>query len=642
MADTEVKVKPEQTASPLVGAQAVATTLGDTTKIDIDHNKVLIDTLIEAGLSSKLNYSELETFTTISNNRDTIYQLIDTMLQDSAVSSVVKTFAEEATEQADNGHIIWCESSDPKVSRYVNYLLNVMNVDKNIYSWAYSLVAYGDVYLKLFRNSDYEDELFDKTKVDKAFSARNILNENLNKTDLDESVNLNIHYADDAYSYYVEMVPNPGTMFELTRYGKTYGYVETPDMDDINRFDFTTINNMANGQNAPITNYRMKSNDVNVYQADDYVHAFLADGESRYPEKVDLFYTEDDYKNKVNSHAFSVKRGKSMLYDSYKIWREKSLMEAAILLTRLTRSSLIRLIQYEAGDMPKEQVKAVGRRIKELFEQKTALDTNNSLSEYTDPGALINNVYFPTHEGKGSISVTPIGGDFNVKDLVDYDDWVNKFYAAYGIPKAYYGWTQDGAGFNGGTSLSIVSTIFAKGVKRVQNALIQMVSDAISLFLLDRGYKTYINNFVLKMKSPVTQEEKDYREALGNKVNSISNIQSLFGDVEDKCRKLELTKILVSQLEYGDEMAAIIEEEIKATKRAEEEAAEKEAAENENSEESEDLDLDLGNSSAAPMESFNSVSESAELLTEDITEAVIDEDKLPPMEDIDIDFSRNN
>lgn len=299
MADTEVKVKPEQTASPLVGAQAVATTLGDTTKIDIDHNKVLIDTLIEAGLSSKLNYSELETFTTISNNRDTIYQLIDTMLQDSAVSSVVKTFAEEATEQADNGHIIWCESSDPKVSRYVNYLLNVMNVDKNIYSWAYSLVAYGDVYLKLFRNSDYEDELFDKTKVDKAFSARNILNENLNKTDLDESVNLNIHYADDAYSYYVEMVPNPGTMFELTRYGKTYGYVETPDMDDINRFDFTTINNMANGQNAPITNYRMKSNDVNVYQADDYVHAFLADGESRYPEKVDLFYTEDDYKIKL-------------------------------------------------------------------------------------------------------------------------------------------------------------------------------------------------------------------------------------------------------------------------------------------------------------------------------------------------------
>ena len=49
-----------------------------------------------------------------------------------------------------------------KISKFVNYLLNVMNVDKNIYGWVYSLLKYGDLYLRLFRESDYEDIFFKK------------------------------------------------------------------------------------------------------------------------------------------------------------------------------------------------------------------------------------------------------------------------------------------------------------------------------------------------------------------------------------------------------------------------------------------------------------------------------------------------
>lgn len=1098
------KVKPEQTKSPLTGAQTKATTLDSTTKLDIDTQKALIDMLIDAGTNSSFDYAALTNFTTISNNRDQIYQLIDTMMQDSSVSSVVRTFAEDATEVADNGHIMWCESSDPKISKFINYLLNVMNVDKNIYGWAYSLVTYGDVYLKLYRESDYEDPLFNKNNIETTYAARNVLNEDYKK-ELDESINISMHKISDPYSYYVEMVPNPGTMFELTKYGRTYGYVETPDMDLLNTFDYSTITNMAGATNNLVNNYRMKSSDVNVYQADDYVHAFLADSESRYPEKVNLFYNEEDYKAGTNVHAFKVKRGKSMLYDSYKIWREKSLLESAILLTRLTRSSLIRKVQVEVGDMPKEQVKLTLRRVKELMEQKTALNTDQSMSEYTDPGAVINNIYFPTHNGQGAISVESIGGDYNPKELVDLDDWTNKFYSSYGIPKQYFGWClgkdtelilldgtthtieelynnkanyigkgimgcnkdgslcptkisnviltnehapllriwldngkyvdvtpdhrmmlrdgtfveaqnltegdslmpyydkiknnrryvldnklghfvaqyqtvsakngepvevgynihhkdknklnddfdnliklsvedhckihnydlatlhklanekriasgetvnanvggkyitngvyyttlksgeelpdgfwfegpaksdetkskmraarlqvladhpeyknlggfkageaseetinhmkagqaaywanmtdeersarrelsrangkasigamqaarmaklqaekpdavrtprklrcpvcdsifelnlnnseyanylqlnklyfccpehrvaldaggklarsyalylksncdeseyeknrlsgearpdtflkyntlqtrldtlntyvpevnhkvvkieklstdnvvyditveddchtfalangifvhncDDGAGFNGGTSLTILSSVYAKGVKRVQNALIQMITDAVSLFLINRGYKSYLNNFTLKMKAPLTQEEKDYREALSNKVNAVSNIQALFSDVESKERKLRIAKTLVSQLDYGDELGAIIQEEIDAAIAAEKQAEEEEAAaqaEENNTDntdkESEDIsldDLDLGNSGDAPLESF-SHEDNLDILTEDGANVIVEEDELPSAADIDIDLSRND
>ena len=148
MAENESKNKQ---SSPLVGSQAKPTTLDNTTTLDIDTKKVLADNIIEAGLSRKLDIAALENFTSISNSRDQIYQLIDTMAQDSSVSAILKTYAENVCEPADNGHVIWCEANDPQISKFVNYMLNVMNADKNMYGWAYTLTKYGDLYLRLFR-----------------------------------------------------------------------------------------------------------------------------------------------------------------------------------------------------------------------------------------------------------------------------------------------------------------------------------------------------------------------------------------------------------------------------------------------------------------------------------------------------------
>jgi len=134
MAEEEKKVtKKPKSKSPLIGNQAKPVVLDSTTKLDIDTNKVLVDNIIEAGLSSKLDISALEHFTSISNARDQVYQLIDTMCQDSSVSSIVRLYSEDVTEMSDSGHIVWAESQDPNISKFVNYLLNTINVDKKIF-----------------------------------------------------------------------------------------------------------------------------------------------------------------------------------------------------------------------------------------------------------------------------------------------------------------------------------------------------------------------------------------------------------------------------------------------------------------------------------------------------------------------------
>jgi hypothetical protein len=129
----EKQKKAKAPKSPLIGNQAKPAVLDSTTKLDIDTDKVLVDNIIEAGLQSRLDIAALDKFTTISNSRDQVYQLIDTMCQDATVSSIVRTYSEDVCETGDNGHIVWCESQDSKISKFVNYLLNVMNVDKNIF-----------------------------------------------------------------------------------------------------------------------------------------------------------------------------------------------------------------------------------------------------------------------------------------------------------------------------------------------------------------------------------------------------------------------------------------------------------------------------------------------------------------------------
>lgn len=650
--------------NPLIGSQAQPTTLDDTTKIDIDVNKELFDDVIQAGLNRVLNASALENFTQIANSRDQIYQLLDTMMQDGMVSAVVRTFTEDACDTADNGHIIWAESTDPKVSKFVNYLLNVMNADKKLHGWCYSLITYGDVYLRLGRESDYEDKFFNIEKINNVFSTRNILNEEIenNNQSVDESVRMNMRSISDHYSYYVEQVPDPSTMFELIKFGKTCGYVETPNSKT--GYNFSESINMAGATTMAVANYKMKSTDVILHQADDFVHGYLLDNISRYPETVEIFNPDPNdptanIDSISNSTTYQVRRGKSMLYDSYKIWREKSLLESAILLTRITRSSLIQKVSVEVGDMSKEKARQILRNVKQMFEQKTSLDPNASMTEYTNPGAVVNYVYFTTHGGKGAVSVESIGGDVNIKDLADLDNWINKFYAAFGIPKQYFGNTDDAAGFNGGSSLALISSVYAKGVKKIQNALIQMISDAVSLFLIDRGYKTYLNKFVLKMKAPVTQEEKDYRASLTEQISAISNMQSLFVDVEDKARKLRILKSLVASLNYGDEILNEIDGEIEEAEEAKKKAEEEAAVEGN---EGEDLDLsagteetsgetggtediDLGMSSAATEESFNTNPGQLRLMEDlpDLDALLTEDDDLPKPEDLDknIDFTKN-
>ena len=263
-------------------------------------------------------------------------------------------------------------------------------------------------------------------------------------------------------------------------------------------------------------------------------------------------------------------------------------MENSVLLNRLTKSSILRTINVEVGDMGKTEVQTLLRRIKVMVEQKTAYNVNSSMQDYINPGPMENILYFPTHDGKGAVSTAQIGGDVEVGDLNDLDYWKKKLFASLGIPGQFLGDTDDATGFNGGTSLSLISSRYAKTIKRIQNAYIQMYTDAVNLILLDRGQQNFINKFTLHMQSPATQEERDRRENLSNSINSIREIMGLLDDIDDKQTKLEILKSLLAGAITNQEVIGFIQDEID---KINSESTEEES--NESTLDSEEMDFDF-------------------------------------------------
>ena len=139
------------------------------------------------------------------------------------------------------------------------------------------------------------------------------------------------------------------------------------------------------------------------------------------------------------------------------------------------------------------------------------------------------------------------------------------------VPKQFFGLTDDGAGFNGGQSLSIISSRYGKAIKRIQNTMVQCLTDAINLMLIDRGLTSYVNKFTIKMLAPITQEELDRRENVTNRLRVVSDTMNTLSDIEDKSTRLKILKSLLSTTNQDPEVLALIQQQIDAFEKEEKE-----------------------------------------------------------------------
>lgn len=550
----EIEVDTVQDTSNIYDKQ-IQSTPKPQADIGIETTHSVVSEILELNDVSDLDRNALASFLNVSRGRDQEYAIIDQMCQDSIPSAMLELCVEDATAMNEDKKIVWVTADNPNIGKTVEYILNALQVNKYIHRWVSCIVKYGDVYLRLYRKSEYgDDPLFKNDKNNRKF-----LNEDAKKA-VKEDINVHVDKETDPLVLYADMIDNPATMYELTKYGKTAGFIQT---------HLPKQTTQANTKTGPLDMYsysykqQFRQDDIDIYEPYMFVHGSLDDNIDRVAQEVTIILNKDPNDiEQADSATYKVRSGQSVFYNLFKIWRELSLLETSLILNRLTKSGVTRVIQVETGNTAKEETSQILQSVKQLIEQKAAFNPGSSFAEYNNPGPLENNIYVPTHDGKGAITTTQIGGEYDPKQLTDLDYFKNKFYGAMGIPKQYFGDTDDGAGFNGGQSLTIISSKYAKKIIKIQAAVLDMLTTLVNVFLLDREMDAYVNKFTLHMLPPMTQEDLDRRDYSANQIGLVRDIMDLLTDLQDNSVKLSILKILLSNIINDSEVIDLIQKEI--------------------------------------------------------------------------------
>jgi len=488
----------------------------------------LSDNVTNALLS---DISAIQEFRTISSNRNDKYTGFEEMLEDPIIAAALEMYADDACQYNDNGQIIWAEGDDVEAVKAANRLINVLDINKNCWRDIYSLCTYGDLYLRLYKEGDESDYVTIYDRLDNDSSQLLIKPEEPTKK----------------YEEYIEYVENPASMFDLQTKGKTAGFMRVCDASKIK------TNNIYNSQ--PLQT--VESGNVISYDRMSFIHISLSESIKRNPELLQVTYGEDGTDNKI----YKVKSGKSILEDAYPVTQTLKLLEDSLVLNRMTRSAILRLVQVEVGDMPKADVTNLLHRYKNQFEQKIAMNVNTGLTKsFNSPGPMDNMVYTPTKNGIGAITVQNIGGDVNVKDIVDLDYFNNKKLAALKIPKQFLNFdSPEGIGGNG-VSLTKISSRYAHTIIRIQNAYTQGITDLLNYFFINNKLD-YVNKFNIRMVSPSTLEDNERSEKLNNDIGQTRDLIDLVSELDDK-ERLEVLQYLFSNKLKLSEIAEIIQKHI--------------------------------------------------------------------------------
>lgn len=465
-----------------------------------DDDKDLANRQIKSAESGSLiDLEAISKFRTLSSDRQERYAQFEDMLKDATIAAAIEMYADDSTQyDYRTGRVIWAESDDADIAKACNRLIDVLGINEKAWSHIYALCAYGDVYLRLYRKGDQSDyaQMFE--------TQANQTTLRVKKEDSSRPIEEYIEYVDD-----------PATMYDLQERDKTSGFIrmiQTNDPDKQNSY-------------TSLVSKTFNVGDVNLYDRKSFVHICLAGNITRNPELIAL----SDGKSTT---VYKVKTGKSILADAYEPAQTVKLLEDSLMLNRVTKSALVRILQIEVGNMPKSEMEALLRRIKGMIEQKMAYNaTSGYVSSYNSPGPVENIIYVPTKEGKGQITTTNLGGDVNVRDIVDVDYFNNKKLSALKIPKQYLNYDAP-EGLGNGTSLTKLSSRYAHTIMRIQNAYISGITTLLNLYFLDKGLD-YINDFTLKMVSPSTIEDTERDEQITSRLTQARDILDMISEKTD-------------------------------------------------------------------------------------------------------------
>ena len=202
--------------------------------------------------------------------------------------------------------------------------------------------------------------------------------------------------------------------------------------------------------------------------------------------------------------------GTSILETVFKTFKQKELLEDAIIIYRVHRAPERRVFYIDVGNMPTHMAMGFVERVKNEIHQRripSISGGSNQIDTTFNPLSINEDYFFPqTAEGRGS-KVETLPGGTNLGEIDDLRYFTNKLYRALRIPSSYLPTgPDDGANpqySDGRVGTAYIQELrFNKYCERLQEILVPAINREFKLFLKNRGINIDTSLFDLKFNTP--------------------------------------------------------------------------------------------------------------------------------------------
>jgi hypothetical protein len=211
--------------------------------------------------------------------------------------------------------------------------------------------------------------------------------------------------------------------------------------------------------------------------------------------------------------------GNSLLESIFKVYKQKELLEDAIIIYRVQRAPERRVFYIDVGNMPSHLAMGFVERVKNEVNQRRIPSTTGGGQSVIDasynPLSINEDYFFPqTAEGRGS-KVELLPGGTNLGEIDDLRYFTNKLFRALRIPSSYLptGPDDGGSSFNDGRvgTAYIQELRFNKYCERLQGLLNENFNNEFKAYLYSKGVNVDPSVFDVKFNPP--QNFASYRQA---------------------------------------------------------------------------------------------------------------------------------
>ena len=226
--------------------------------------------------------------------------------------------------------------------------------------------------------------------------------------------------------------------------------------------------------------------------------------------------------------------GQSVLEQVFKVYKQKELLEDAIIIYRVQRAPERRVFYIDVGNMPTHLAMQFVERVKNEINQRRIPSTSggaNYIDATYNPMSINEDYFFPqTAEGRGS-KVDTLPGGTNLGEIDDLKFFTNKLFRGLRIPSSYLPTGPDDSQqqfTDGRVGTAYIQELrFNKYCARLQSMLNPTFDEEFKLWIKGKGYNIDNSMFELKLNPPQNFAQYRQTEMDQSRVNTFTAVADL-------------------------------------------------------------------------------------------------------------------